>query len=157
MVNGPSDSPMEGNNSLGVGLTMVIPLMYFLFQQSWARWQRWALIASMALCSVSVLGSYSRGALLAIVAMSALLWLRGRNKMVMMLLALPFAGHQQRQGGISGKIFMGIVLGLSFYFIGRLFAHLGALNNWQPMLSASAMTVIFLFLALGMLWWTERR
>ena len=77
--------------------------------------------------------------------------------MVMMLLALPFAGHHQRQGGISGKIFMGIVLGLSFYFIGRLFAHLGALNNWQPMLSALAMTVIFLFLALGMLWWTERR
>lgn len=77
--------------------------------------------------------------------------------MVMMLLALPFASHQKRQGGISGKIFTGIVLGLSFYFVGRLFAHLGSLNNWQPVLSASAMTVIFLFLALGMLWWTERR
>ena len=77
--------------------------------------------------------------------------------MVMMLLALPFASHQKRSGGISGKIFTGIVLGLSFYFIGRLFAHLGSLNNWQPMLSASVMTVIFLFLALGMLWWTERR
>lgn len=77
--------------------------------------------------------------------------------MVMMLLALPFASHQRRQGGISGKIFTGIVLGLSFYFVGRLFAHLGSLNNWQPLLSASAMTVIFLFLALGMLWWTERR
>jgi lipopolysaccharide export system permease protein len=77
--------------------------------------------------------------------------------MVMMLLALPFATHQRRQGGISGKIFSGIVLGLSFYFIGRLFAHLGTLNYWQPLLSASAMTVIFLFLALGMLWWTERR
>ena len=77
--------------------------------------------------------------------------------MVMMLLALPFAGHQRRQGGIGGKIFTGIVLGLSFYFIGRLFAHLGSLNNWQPMLSASVMTFIFLFLALGMLWRTERR
>lgn len=77
--------------------------------------------------------------------------------MVMMLLALPFASHQRRQGGISGKIFTGIVLGLSFYFVGRLFAHLGSLNKWQPMMSASAMTVIFLFLALGMLWWTERR
>ncbi len=77
--------------------------------------------------------------------------------MVMMLLALPFASHQKRSGGISGKIFTGIVLGLSYYFIGRLFAHLGSLNNWVPMLSASAMTVAFLFLALGMLWWTERR
>lgn len=77
--------------------------------------------------------------------------------MVMMLLALPFASHQRRQGGVSGKIFTGIVLGLSYYFIGRLFAHLGSLNNWQPFMSASAMTVIFLFIALGMLWWTERR
>jgi lipopolysaccharide export system permease protein len=77
--------------------------------------------------------------------------------MMMMLLALPFASHQRRQGGISGKIFTGIVLGLSFYFVGRLFAHLGSLNSWQPLLSASAMTVIFLFVALGMLWWTERR
>lgn len=77
--------------------------------------------------------------------------------MVMMLLALPFASHQRRSGGISGKIFTGIVLGLSYYFIGRLFAHLGSLNNWQPMLSASVMTVTFMFLALGMLWWTERR
>jgi len=77
--------------------------------------------------------------------------------MVMMLLALPFASHQKRSGGISGKIFTGIVLGLSYYFIGRLFAHLGSLNNWQPMLSASAMTVAFLFMAMGMLWWTERR
>ena len=77
--------------------------------------------------------------------------------MMMMLLALPFASHQRRQGGISGKIFTGIVLGLSFYFVGRLFAHLGSLNSWQPFLSASAMTVIFLCVALGMLWWTERR
>ena len=77
--------------------------------------------------------------------------------MVMMLLALPFASHQNRQGGVSGKIFSGIVLGLSFYFIGRLFAHLGTLNNWQPFLCAAAITVIFLILALWMLWRTERR
>jgi lipopolysaccharide export system permease protein len=77
--------------------------------------------------------------------------------MVMMLLALPFASHQRRQGAVSAKIFTGIVLGLSFYFIGRLFAHLGTLNNWQPLLSAAAMTVIFFLLALGMLWRTEKR
>lgn len=75
--------------------------------------------------------------------------------MVMMVLALPFAGHQHRSGGISGKIFLGIVLGLVFHFVGRLFGSLGALNNWQPLLSASAMTVLFLLIGLTMLWWTE--
>ncbi len=77
--------------------------------------------------------------------------------LVMMLLALPFSAYQRREGGISGKIFMGIVLGLSFHFIGRLFANVGALNDWSPLLSATAMSWLFLALALGMLWRTERR
>ena len=77
--------------------------------------------------------------------------------LVMMLLALPFAAHSQRAGGISGKVFLGIVLGLSFHFLGRLFASLGALNDWQPLLSATAMPMLFLLLAGGMLWLTERR
>jgi len=77
--------------------------------------------------------------------------------LVMMLLALPFASHQRRAGGIGGKIFAGIVLGLAFHFIGSLFARLGAINEWPPMLSATSMTWAFLLLATGMLWWTERR
>jgi lipopolysaccharide export system permease protein len=77
--------------------------------------------------------------------------------LVMMILALPFAGHQHRSGGVSAKMFMGIVLGLSFHFFGRLFASLGALNNWQPVVSASAMTVLYLLIGALMLWRTERR
>jgi lipopolysaccharide export system permease protein len=77
--------------------------------------------------------------------------------LVMMLLALPFAAHHRREGGISAKIFVGIVLGLSFHFIGRLFGSLGALNDWQPLLSATTMPIVFLLLAMSMLWWTERR
>jgi lipopolysaccharide export system permease protein len=77
--------------------------------------------------------------------------------LLMMLLALPFSAYQRREGGIGGKIFVGIVLGLTFHFIGRLFANVGALNDWSPLLSATAMSWLFLALALGMLWRTERR
>jgi lipopolysaccharide export system permease protein len=77
--------------------------------------------------------------------------------LVMMLLALPFSAYQQREGGISRKIFIGVVLGLTFHFAGRLFANLGALNEWPSVLSATAMSCIFLGLALIMLWRTERR
>lgn len=87
MVNGPPGSVMEGNNSLGVGLTMCIPLMYFLMQQSSNKWIRRALVVAMVLCAVSVLGAYSRGAMLAISAMAIVLWLRGRNKIFMLLMA----------------------------------------------------------------------
>lgn len=77
--------------------------------------------------------------------------------LVMLLLALPFAAHNRRAGGISGKVFAGIVLGLSFNFLGRLFGSLGALNDWQPFFSAMAVPAVFLLLASAMLWWTERR
>lgn len=77
--------------------------------------------------------------------------------LVMMILALPFASYHRRAGGISAMIFMGIVLGLVYHFVGRLFASLGALNDWQPFISATAMTGLFLLLGMTMLWWTERR
>ncbi len=77
--------------------------------------------------------------------------------LVMMVLALPFAYYQHRQGGVGAKIFSGIMLGLMFYFLNRLFAHLGLLNNWPPLLSAILPTLIFLTMAVGALWWQERR
>lgn len=77
--------------------------------------------------------------------------------LVMLLLALPFAAHHRREGGISSKIFFGVVLGLAFHFLGRLFGSLGALNDWLPLFSATAMPLLFLSLAGVMLWWTERR
>lgn len=77
--------------------------------------------------------------------------------LVMMILALPFASYHRRAGGISAMVFMGIVLGLSFHFFGRLVGSLGALNDWQPFISATSMTWVFLLMGMTMLWWTERR
>ena len=97
MVNGPPDSPMEGNNSLGTGSVIIIPLMYYLLQVTRQRWVRVGLIAATPLSAVSVLGSYSRGALLAVAAMGFLLWWRGRHKaliaaaaVIFVLVAVPF-------------------------------------------------------------------
>lgn len=76
---------------------------------------------------------------------------------VMMILALPFAYFRVREGGISGKIFAGIMLGLGFHLASRLFGHLGLLNAWPPLFSAAFPTAMFLLAAFAMLWWIERR
>ncbi len=76
---------------------------------------------------------------------------------VMMVLALPFAYFQVRQGGVGAKIFVGIMIGLAFYFLNRLFNHLGLLNDWPPFASAVVPTLIFLCAAVAMLAWQERR
>lgn len=77
--------------------------------------------------------------------------------LVMMIFALPFAYHQTRSGGIGGKIFVGIMVGLSFHLLNRVFAHLGLLNDWPPLFSAFFPAIAFLGTALGMIWWVERR
>ncbi len=77
--------------------------------------------------------------------------------LVMMVLALPFADHQKRAGGIGAKIFAGIMLGLAFHLLNRLFAHLGLLNAWPPIFTAVAPTLLFLAAAVAMMWRTERR
>lgn len=76
---------------------------------------------------------------------------------VMMLLALPFAQFQRRQGGIGFRIFAGTMLGLAFWLIGRLFSYLGILNDWSPLFSAAFPLVVFMTLALAMQYWVERR
>ena len=56
--------------------------------------------------------------------------------LVMMVLALPFAHFQRRQGGVGFRIFAGTMIGLSFFLLGRLFSNLGVLNDWPPLFSA---------------------
>lgn len=76
---------------------------------------------------------------------------------VMMILALPFAYFQRRQGGMGFRIFTGTMLGLAFFLVGRIFTHLGVLNDWPPLFSAIFPLLVFLALASGLLWRLERR
>jgi lipopolysaccharide export system permease protein len=76
---------------------------------------------------------------------------------VMMILALPFAHINVREGGVSAKVFAGIMLGLLYHLLSRLFGHVGQLAAWPPLLAAFAPTVLFLLVALGMIRALERR
>jgi len=76
---------------------------------------------------------------------------------VMMLLALPFAQFQRRQGGVGAKLFTGIMLGLAFHFLNRLFGHLGLLYDWPAFLSGILPSLIFFALAIGLIAAQERR
>ena len=76
--------------------------------------------------------------------------------LVMMALAMPFAYLHARSGGVSLKIFVGIMIGVSFKLVNSLFSHVGLLNTWPPLATAAAPSVLFLLVALTGLWWVER-
>lgn len=77
--------------------------------------------------------------------------------LVMLALALPFSFLQTRMGGVSMKVFSGIMLGILFHMLNGLSSNLGVINSWPAPLVAVAPSVLFLMTALGMLWWVERR
>ena len=77
---GPEGSYIEGNNELALALVISIPLMRFLQLQYRSAWIRYGLGAMMILSATAALGTQSRGALLAIVAMAIVLWSRTRHK-----------------------------------------------------------------------------
>jgi lipopolysaccharide export system permease protein len=76
---------------------------------------------------------------------------------VMVILALPFGFLQQRSGGASAKIFAGIMLGIFYQVLNRVFVHLGLLNDWSALFSAVTPTLLFLVTGLFMLFLVERR
>ena len=76
---------------------------------------------------------------------------------VMMVVAIPFAITSTRAGGVGVKIVMGIMLGLGFFFAGRLFSHTGQLNDWPALFSAGLPVVIFTIVAAGGLFKAEKR
>jgi len=79
---GPNDSMIEGNNEIGLALVMTIPFIYFLRLVATRVWVRRGLLVMMLLCAAAVLGTQSRGAFLAFVAMGLVLWLRSPKKAV---------------------------------------------------------------------------
>ena len=76
---------------------------------------------------------------------------------VMMVLSIPFALQSSRAGGTGAKLVLGIMIGLAFYFAGRLFSHVGLLNDWPPLVSAGAPAVIAAGLAGALLYRSEVR
>ena len=75
---------------------------------------------------------------------------------VMLMLALPFGYLQARAGGIGLKLFLGISLGVGFYIMNGLFSNIGLINTWPPWLAVSIPSIVFLVLALVMLFRVER-
>lgn len=79
---GPPGSFIEDNNEFALALVLTIPLLRFLQMQLKSFWGRQMLTLTMLLCAAAALGTQSRGALLAIVAMTVFLWWRSRSRVL---------------------------------------------------------------------------
>lgn len=76
--------------------------------------------------------------------------------LVMVGLALPFAYLHARAGGVSLKVFGGIMLGISFVLMNNVAAHIGLLKNWTPWIVAATPSLIYLLLSFAAFSWLVR-
>lgn len=77
--------------------------------------------------------------------------------LVMMALAVPFAMGHGRASAVSVKVFVGVMLGVTFHLLNGLFSNLGVIHGWTPALAALTPSLLFLAAAAVMLLMVERR
>ncbi len=86
-VYGPDNTMIGDNNALALALIALIPLLHYLRVTSKTALARWACLGTIGCSLLAILGTYSRGAMLALVATGAAFATRSRTG-----LAALFAG-----------------------------------------------------------------
>ncbi len=76
--------------------------------------------------------------------------------LVLTALALPFAYLHARSGGISIKVFGGIMLGIGFVLLNNVAGHIGMLRGWTPWIVAATPSLVFMLLSLAAFGWLVR-
>jgi lipopolysaccharide export system permease protein len=77
--------------------------------------------------------------------------------MVMVVLALPFAYLHFRSGGITGYVFGGVLIGISFFMLTNVFGYIGNLQFWRPWVTAAAPGFIYSLFSLAAFGWLVLR
>lgn len=95
-VFGPALSFIADNNALALALCMIIPLMRYLQLHSTRKSVRIGLIAAMLFTGIAVLGTYSRGGLIALLVVSGALFFKGRGRfaVALIVIAVGFIAYQ---------------------------------------------------------------
>jgi putative inorganic carbon (HCO3(-)) transporter len=79
-IHGPEQGMLSDNNDFGLGLVLILPLLFYHWHLATNRLLRRGLMVMGFLVTVAVFFTYSRGALVGVCAMGAVFWLRSRAK-----------------------------------------------------------------------------
>ncbi len=77
--------------------------------------------------------------------------------LVMVVLALPFAYLHFRSGAISGYVFGGVMVGISFFLLNNVFGYIGNLNDWEPWITAALPGLLYSLASLSAFAWLVLR
>ncbi len=87
LVWGPPETAITDNNHLAAGLIVVLPLLFWAFSVAPRGWMKVLLALAPILTAISILGSHSRGAFLALCVMGAVLIAKSKHRVVALVAA----------------------------------------------------------------------
>jgi putative inorganic carbon (HCO3(-)) transporter len=90
-VFGPDDTMISDNNCVGLAFVVLLPLIGYLRGVSRQPLARMGALATMVLAIIATLGTYSRGALVALIAVAGFHALRSRTGMVLLVVGAVLA------------------------------------------------------------------
>jgi probable O-glycosylation ligase (exosortase A-associated) len=95
-VIGPPGSFIGDNNALALALSMTLPLMRYLQLHSTKKWVRVGLGVAILLTGVAILGTYSRGGVVALAIVAGAMFLKSRGRLVLIVVigVVVVAGYQ---------------------------------------------------------------
>jgi probable O-glycosylation ligase (exosortase A-associated) len=85
-VLGPEGSFIAGNTEIGLALNMTLPILLFLYKHEERRWLRYGWLAMFVMSFPAILSTYSRGALLGLGVVLPMLFLKAKQKLVVIVL-----------------------------------------------------------------------
>jgi probable O-glycosylation ligase (exosortase A-associated) len=125
-VFGPAGSFIGDNTSLALALIMIIPLLRYLQTISAILWVQFGLVMAGLGCVASIVGSYSRGAFIAAVAMIIMLVMRSRRRLLLGALAI---GVAMAVGLYAPERWVGRIQSIANYQVDS--SAMGRLQAWE--------------------------
>ena len=78
------------------------------------------------------------------------------SAIAMLLMALPFAYLQPRNGALGARILAGVLIGVVFHLTGSLLGNIALIRQWPAPLITMIPTILLLGLSLLSLYWVNR-
>src|SRR5271165_381228 len=124
-IHGPDGGMLADNNDFGLGLILILPLIFYQWHFATNRHLRRGLMLMGFLVTVAVFLTYSRGALVGVCAMGTVFWLRSRAKFS------------------TGLLIAALALSIYSFAPGQWFKRMGTIQTYQD--DGSAMSRINLW------------
>ena len=91
-VYGPDNTIISDNNQLALAVVMTLPLVYYLYVHTLHRGLRFCIGLTIPLQIATVLGSYSRGGILALMVVLGFFWMRSKRKVLHLTVVAVLVG-----------------------------------------------------------------